>query len=51
MSCPEAEISYLTMFPRFVKVCCQDHMTEEDVCMMDGIRRDVDRDIKDVDRQ
>jgi hypothetical protein len=48
VSCPEAEINYLTMFPRFAKVCCQDHMTEEDVFMMDGIRRDVDKDIKEM---
>jgi hypothetical protein len=48
VSCPEAEINYLTMFPRFAKVCCHDHMTEEDVFMMDGVRRDVDRDIKEM---
>jgi hypothetical protein len=36
------------MFPRFVKVCCREHMVDEDVVMMDGVRRDVDRDIKEM---
>jgi hypothetical protein len=48
VSCPEAEVNYVTMFPRFVNVCCNEHMNEEDVWVMDGIRRDVDRDIKEM---
>jgi hypothetical protein len=48
VSCPEAEVNYVTMFPRFVNECCSEHMNEEDVWVMDGIRRDVDRDIKEM---
>ncbi len=35
------------MFPRHVKVCCDNHMTEDDVVVADSVRRDVDRDIVD----
>ncbi len=42
---PEAEVSYLTMFPRFVVECCDRHMTRDDVVVADGIRRDMDKDI------
>jgi hypothetical protein len=45
---PWAEVSYLTMFPRHVELCCGDHMTTEDIWLMDGARRDVDRDITDM---
>jgi hypothetical protein len=45
---PMSEVNYLSMFPRHVTVCCSDHMTEEDVWMMDGIRREVDREVKDL---
>jgi hypothetical protein len=43
-----SEVNYLSMFPRHVTICCSDHMTEEDVWMMDGIRREVDREVKDL---
>jgi hypothetical protein len=45
---PEASVVYLTMFPRHVERCCDrdGHMSEEDVLMAEGIRRDIDRDIK-----
>ncbi len=45
---PWAEVSYLTMFPRHVEPCCRDHMTTEDIWLMDGARRDVDKDIIDM---
>jgi hypothetical protein len=45
---PVSEVNYVSMFPRHVTVCCSDHMTEEDVWMMDGIRREVDREVKDL---
>jgi hypothetical protein len=37
----------LTVPPRFVKPCCREHMTEEDVWLLDGLRRDVNREIRD----
>jgi hypothetical protein len=39
------------MFPRFVKECCDTHMTKDDVVVIDGIRRDVDKDIVDGIRE
>ncbi len=45
---PWAEVSYLTMFPRHVEPCYQVHMSPEDVWVMDGVRRDVDKDIVDM---
>jgi hypothetical protein len=47
---PEATVIYATMFPRHVERCCdrEGHMSEEDVLMADGIRRDIDRDIKEM---
>jgi hypothetical protein len=41
------KVVHMTMFPRFVDQCCRDHMTEEDVWLLDGIRRDVNREVKD----
>jgi hypothetical protein len=41
------KVIHLTMFPRFVEQCCREHMTDEDVWLLDGIRRDVNREIKD----
>jgi hypothetical protein len=38
---------HATMFPRFVERCCGDHMTDEDVWLVDGIRRDVNREVKE----
>jgi hypothetical protein len=37
----------VTVPPRFVKPCCKDHMTEEDVWLLDGLRRDVNREKRD----
>jgi hypothetical protein len=47
---PEAAVVYTTMFPRHVERCCDrdGHMSEEDVLMADGIRWDIDRDIKEM---
>jgi hypothetical protein len=47
---PEATVMYVTMFPRHVERCCDriGHMNEEDVLMADGIRRDIDRDIREM---
>jgi hypothetical protein len=39
------KVIHLTMFPRFVEQCCKDHMTHEDVWLLDGIRRDVNREV------
>jgi hypothetical protein len=44
----EVRVVHVTMFPRFVEQCCRDHMTEEDVWLLDGIRRDVNRETKDM---
>ncbi len=41
-------VSYLMMFPGHVEPCCQEHMSTEDVWVMDGVRRDVDKDIVDM---
>ncbi len=41
------EVVYVTMFPRFVRECCRDHMTDKDVWLLDGVRRDVNKDIVD----
>jgi hypothetical protein len=43
----EVRVVHITMFPRFVDRCCREHMTEEDVWLLDGIRRDVNRETKD----
>jgi hypothetical protein len=48
---PGAEVTYLTMFPRFVVECCEQHMTKDDVVVTDGIRRDIDKDIVDGIRE
>jgi hypothetical protein len=54
---PETEVVYVTMFPRHVDRCCDrtDHMTDNDILIIDNLRRDVDRDIvdtlRDVDRR
>jgi hypothetical protein len=40
-------VAVLTVPPRFVKPCCREHMTEEDVWLLDGLRRDVNREIRD----
>ncbi len=39
---------HVTMFPRFIEECCKGHMADEDVWLFDGIRRDVNRQIKDA---
>jgi hypothetical protein len=36
----EVRMIWVTMFPRFVKTCCKDH---EEVWLLDGLRRDVNR--------
>jgi hypothetical protein len=41
-------VVHVTMFPRFVEECCRSHMTDEDVWLLDGIRRDVNREIKET---
>jgi hypothetical protein len=43
----EVRVLHATMFPRFVERCCDDHMMDEDVWLFDGIRRDVNREVKD----
>jgi hypothetical protein len=43
----EVRVLHATMFPRFVERCCGNHMTDEDVWLFDGIRRDVNREVKD----
>ncbi len=45
---PTAKIMYVTMFPRHAEVCCRDHMTEDDVVVVDLISRDVDRDVEEL---
>jgi hypothetical protein len=40
-------VAQVTMFPRFVRECCKKHMTDEDVWLLDGVRRDVNKDIVD----
>ncbi len=43
----DVRVLYLTMFPRFVDQCRREHMADEDVWLLDGIRRDVNREVKD----
>jgi hypothetical protein len=42
-----ARVAFVTIPPRFVRPCCKEHMTDEDVWLLDGLRRDVNREIKD----
>jgi hypothetical protein len=43
----KVRVAVLTVPPRFVRPCCREHMTEEDVWLLDGLRRDVNREIRD----
>jgi hypothetical protein len=45
---PTAEITYISMFPRFVEVCCKEHMTEDDVVVVESIRREVDKEVEEL---
>jgi hypothetical protein len=47
---PESKVVYVSTFPRHVERCCTKlrHMTEDDTVVMDNVRRDVDRDIKEA---
>jgi hypothetical protein len=49
----KAKVVVVTVPPRFVKPCCKEHMTEEDMWLLDSLRRDVNREIRDelVDRK
>jgi hypothetical protein len=40
-------VVHVTMLPRFTKECCRAHMAEEDVWLLDGLRRDVNKEIVD----
>ncbi len=40
-------VVHVTMFPRFVKECCRAHVADEDVWLLDGVRRDVNKEIVD----
>ena len=48
---PWADVVYVTIFPRHVDRCCNRHMTENDVIVADGIRREVDRDVRESLRE
>jgi hypothetical protein len=39
-------VVHVTMFPRFIDECCKGYMADEDVWLFDGIRRDVNREIR-----
>ncbi len=39
------------MFPRFVKECCDGHLSKNDVVVMNSIRKDVDRDVMETGRE
>jgi hypothetical protein len=41
------KVMYMSMLPRFVGECCKGHMTDEDEWLLDGTRRDVDKEIID----
>jgi hypothetical protein len=47
---PEAVVVYVSTFPRHVDKCCDKtgHMTDADTWTVDSVRRDVDRDVKEV---
>jgi hypothetical protein len=47
---PEAVVVYVSTFPRHVDRCCDKtgHMTDADTWAVDSVRRDVDRDVKEV---
>jgi hypothetical protein len=40
-------VVFMSMLPRFVWECCKGHMTDKDVWLLDGARRDVDTEIVD----
>jgi hypothetical protein len=40
-------VAQVTMFPRFIRECCKSHMTDEDVWLLDDVRRDVNKEIVD----
>ncbi len=44
---PDAKVYYLTIFPRHLESCCgvPEHMTEEDVVLVNGFRKAVDGDM------
>ncbi len=35
----EVRVMNVTMFPRSVKRCCSEHITDEDVRLLDGLHR------------
>jgi hypothetical protein len=43
----KVSVVYVSMLPRFVNECCKGHMTDEDVWLLDGLRRDVEKEIVD----
>ncbi len=42
-----ATVVFVTMLPRFVRECCKGHMVDEDVWLLDGVRRDLKKKIVD----
>jgi hypothetical protein len=43
----KVSVIYMSMMPRFVNECCKGHMTDEEVWLLNGLRRDVDKEIVD----
>jgi hypothetical protein len=41
----KVKLMHVTMFPRFLKECFKTYMTDLDVWLLDGVRRDVSREI------
>jgi hypothetical protein len=37
----------MSMFPRFLYTCSKKHMTDKDVGLLGGLRRDVSKEVKD----
>ncbi len=47
MTGSKVSVIYMSMMPRFVNECCKGHMTDEEVWLLNGLRRDVDKEIVD----
>jgi hypothetical protein len=41
----------MTVFPRHVTDCCETHLRRDDVVLMDGSWRDMDRDVLETVRE
>ncbi len=45
----EVKVLNLTMFPRFLRAFCSAHVRDEDAWLFDGLKRDVDEEIRKME--